>query len=195
MRSMRKVHFSNRGFSLVEVVISMGLLIMIIGLLPMSSLIQQSNQYSMNKTYATNIALNLSEELIGVSFADLGSDLYDSCVNGDGKAVFSSSNGVCVEDLLNNTGYTELEGDGDDSYIFTRASVVCTNAVTIPGGYTDPCSIPPANLSGGPVPDELACTASDYDARTKGVKVLVTYRDRNGRCFSSTLESTKINTD
>lgn len=180
------------GFSLIEIIVSMGLLILIIGFLPMASLVQQSNQYSMNRTYATNIALNLSEELITLHFDDLGNLSFDDCVDEDGKTQQSSSNGVCAEDPMNITGYTESEAMGQEVYFFTRYSVVCTDTTDIAGGLEDSCDIPVDNLETGPVPDTLACNSADYTPQSKGIKILVTYRDKAGKCFTSSLEASKV---
>jgi len=181
------------GFSLLEVVISLGLLVMIIGLMPMITVIQQSNMYSGGSTSMTNIAMTLSEELNMKDFAAVGSDSFANCLDVDGQVMNASDDGVCVEGPLNQLGYTNLQNSSDDVYMFYRYSVICTSAMNLPGGYTGSvCDLPSANYVGGPVVDDLACNASEYSNLSKEIKIMVGYRDKRGKCKSTSLKSWKV---
>jgi Tfp pilus assembly protein PilV len=182
----------NQGFSLIEVVVSLGLLVMIIGLMPLLTVIQNSNNYSSNSTSMINIAMALSEELNMLDFTLVGSDTFANCTDSSGHVVNGSSQGVCMEGPFNQLGYTNLENSSDDVYMYYRYSVVCTSSMNLPGGYTgDICSLPSANYVGGPVVNELNCTAASYTNQSKEIKIMVAYRDKRGKCKKTTLSSWK----
>lgn len=189
----------NQGFTLIEVVVSLGLLIMIIGLLPMVTIIQNSNNYSSGSTAMTNIAMALIERYNMMSFSQLGSDSAMSCIDEGGVAMNGSSNGVCVENKMNQLGQTQgyntyLNMSDDDIYFYQRFSVVCTNTFNLPGGYVGQrCPYPTANSGTGPVANELSCSASNYTNQTKEIKVLVAYTDKYGKCRKQGLRSWKVN--
>lgn len=187
---------NQEGFTLLEVIISLGLLIMIMGLMPLVTVIQNSNTYSQDSTSMTNIAMTLSESLTNVAFNYLGTDPYASCKDAYGQVVNGSSTGVCVEGPLNQLGYTNLENSSDDVYMYYRYSIICKSTANLPGGYTgDVCSMPTANYVGGPVVDDLNCTAASYTNTAKEIKIVVAYRDKKGRCKKSALRSWKISYD
>lgn len=184
---------NQEGFSLLEVVISLGLLVMIIGLMPMITIIQQSNSYSAGSTSMTNIAMSLSESLNMMDFAEVGSDSFANCTDTDGYVSNASTQGVCVEGPLNQLGYTNASNSSDDVYMYYRYSVVCSNAMNLPGGYTGSvCDLPSANYVGGPVVDELACNATEYSNQSKEIKIVVSYRDKRGKCKKTSLNSWKV---
>jgi prepilin-type N-terminal cleavage/methylation domain-containing protein len=185
---------SNQGFTLLEVIVSLGLLVMIMGLLPLITVIQNSNSYSSGSTSSTNIALSLSEILGNMDFAYLGTTPANSCTDSEGYAINGSSNGICREGPLNQLGYTSLDNTSDDDiYFYYRYSVVCTNSANLPGGYTgDICSLPTANYIGGPVVNDLNCTAASYTNQSKEIKIMVAYRDRRGKCKKTLLRSWKV---
>ena len=190
------IKLKHKGFTLLEVIVSLGLLVMIIGLLPLIGVVQQNNAFTSNNTNATNIALSLSEMLVNLPFTQLGSDNAGACLGSDGHVVNAKSNVLCKESSLNSLGYTSTEVSSDPVYMFDRYVVVCTNALNLPGGYTaEACGLPSSNFTGGPVPDELKCVSTDYNANSKGVKILVTYRDRKGTCKKVGLQSFKVNFD
>ena len=181
---------------MLEVIISLGLLVMIMGLMPLVTVIQNSNLYSSDSTAMTNIAMTLSENLSNVPFANLGIDAYNNCKDSTGQVVNGTLGKVCAEGPLNQLGYTNLENSSDDVYMFYRYSVICTNTTNLPGGYTsDVCSLPSSNYVGGPVIDDLNCTASSYTNIAKEIKIVVAYRDKHGKCKKSALKSWKINYD
>jgi hypothetical protein len=183
---------NKEGFTLLEVIISLGLLIMIIGLMPLITVIQNSNNYSSGSTSMTNIAMALSENLNMLDFAIVGSDPYVNCTDEDGKVDNGSRFGVCREGPLNELGYSNLENSTDTNFFYYRYSIVCTNAMNLPGGYTgDVCTLPSANYVGGPVVDDLNCTASSYTNTSKEIKVVVAYRDKRGKCRKTSLRSWK----
>ncbi len=193
---MEQNNKNNDGFSMLEVVISLGLLVMIIGLMPLVTVIQNSNLYSADSTSMTNLAMTLSETLGNVGFSTLGSDTSGSCVDSTGQVINGTLGKVCIEGPLNQLGYTNLENSSDDVYMFYRYSVVCGNTTNLPGGYTgDVCSLPTSNYVGGPVVDDLNCTASSYTNISKEIKIVVAYRDKKGKCKKTTLKSWKINYD
>lgn len=183
----------NQGFSLLEVMISLGLLVMIIGLMPLVTVIQNSNTYSSGSTAMTNIAMTLSEQLGMLDFAVVGVDPIVNCTDSDGHVVNASRFGVCREGPMNQLGYTNLENSSDDVYFYYRYSVICTNTMNLPGGYTgDVCSLPTANYVGGPVVNDLACVAANYTNTSKEIKIVVSYRDKAGKCKKSSLNSWKV---
>lgn len=182
----------NQGFTLIEVIISLGLLVMIIGLMPLITVIQNSNNYSSGSVSMTNIAMALSEELNMLEFTNLGNNTQANCTDSDGHVINGTSQGVCREGPLNQLGYTNLENSSDDTYMYYRYSVVCTNSMNLPGGYTsDICSMPTSNYVGGPVVDELNCSASTYTNQSKEIKIVVAYRDKRGKCKKTSLQSWK----
>lgn len=184
---------NQQGFSLLEVIISLGLLVMIIGLMPMITVIQQSNMYSAGSTSMTNIAMSLSESLGMMDYTRVGADTYANCTDSDGLVQNASRFGVCVEGPLNQLGYTNLENSTDDVYMFYRYSIVCTNLANLPGGYTGSvCDMPTANRVGGPVVDDLKCNASEYSNTSKEIKIVVAYRDKRGKCKKTNLKSWKV---
>ncbi len=184
---------NQEGFSLLEVIISLGLLVMIIGLMPMITVIQQSNMYSAGSTSMTNIAMSLSESLGMMDYALVGSDSVANCTDSDGLVQNASRYGVCVEGPLNQLGYSNLENSSDDVYMYYRYSVVCTNLMNLPGGYTGSvCDLPSANYVGGPVVDDLKCNASEYSNISKEIKIVVAYRDKRGKCKKTSLKSWKV---
>lgn len=188
----------NQGFTLIEVVVSLGLLIMIIGLLPMVTIIQNSNTYSSGSTAMTNIAMSLVERLNMQSFTELGSDNWSDCKDAGGHAQRGTSQGVCIEGPLNQLGQTEtyntyLNMSDDFLYRFYRFSVVCSNTLNLPGGYSGTrCPFPSNNAVGGPVSNELSCSAANYSNSTKEIKVLVAYTDKYGKCKKQLLRSWKV---
>jgi Tfp pilus assembly protein PilV len=191
--SMNMDQKNQDGFSLLEVIISLGLLIMIIGLMPMITVVQQSNIHSAGSTSMTNIAMSLSESLGMMDYSDVGSDSFANCTDAEGYVANSSTEGVCVEGPLNQLGYTNASNSSDDVYMYYRYSVVCTSAANLPGGYTQSvCDLPSANYVGGPVVDDLACNASEYSNISKEIKVVVAYRDKNGKCKKTSLRSWKV---
>lgn len=183
----------DQGFTLLEVIISLGLLVMIFGLLPLMTVIQNSNIYSSHTTSMTNIAMTLSEQLAMIDFNLVGSSTYNMCkFPTDGKVYYGTSAGVCVEGPLNQLGYTNLENSSDHVYMYYRQSVVCTNTSNITGGYTgEPCYMNPSNYHYGPVPDSLSCVAANYTNAQKEIKILVMYLDKRGKCKTTGLRSMK----
>ncbi|MEZ4846980.1 MAG: hypothetical protein R2877_08680 [Bdellovibrionota bacterium] len=165
---------------------------MIIGLMPLVTVIQNSNTYSSSSTSMINIAMTLSEELNMLDFSAVGSDPYANCTDTSGHVINGTSQGICREGPLNQLGYTNLENSSDDVYMYYRYSVVCTNSMNLPGGYTgDVCTLPDSNYVGGPVVDDLSCAASSYTNQSKEIKIVVAYRDKRGKCKKSTLSSWK----
>ena len=187
---------NQEGFTLLEVIISLGLLVMIMGLMPLVTVIQNSNTYSSDSTSMTNIAMTLSEQLGNVGFTTLGADSVAGCKDSTGQVVNGTSSGICAEGPLNQLGYTNLENSSDDVYMFYRYSVVCKSTANLPGGYTgEICDLPTSNYVGGPVVDDLNCTASSYTNTSKEIKIIVAYRDKHGRCKKTSLKSWKISYD
>ena len=191
----------NQGFTLIEVIVSLGLLVMIIGLLPLTTIIQNSNTYSSGSTAMTNIAMSLSESLNMTKFADVGADPFVNCLDDTGLVDNGSSQGVCKEGPLNQLGQTSNENayfnlSNDNVYFYYRFSVICSNTLNLPGGYTGSvCSMPNSNLQGGPVVNDLKCVAANYTNLTKEVKVLVAYSDKYGKCKKLSLSSWKVGYD
>lgn len=178
------------GFTLIEAIISMGLLaIMMLYFLPSLLVMNKSNAVSEKGVAASNIALTLVEQLYNENWANVGSHTLAGCKNSNGKVTLGTSQGVCSESLLNNTGYSAAEATGDTIYPFKRHSVVCNNALTIAGTYTgDVCNLP----TSGPMPSELSCNPANYDANKKEIKVLVAYYDGDGKCHHYGLNHLKI---
>ncbi len=182
------------GFTLVEVIVS--LLVMstiLLWFIPTIAVFHYANRSSSAQTTTSTLSLMLAEQLYNLTFAELGSDAAATCLDPEGKAIKGTADGVCKEDLLNNTGHSQAEAEGETKYKYQRYSIVCSDSLDLAGGYAGtPCDLPSANLTTGPVPSELSCAAADYSADQKEIKVVVAYYDSHGKCHASHLQTMKL---
>lgn len=146
---------------------------------------QSAKQQTDRLQQAQFLAKKKMSELIAVDFADLGTG-NDAQSNWQ----FGPENGVVVSSpLLNRSGIAQADG-GVPPFIFTVSFVVCLD-----DGYGGK-SWPGIGDACGDLtllrPDALSCDISRTEDGQAEIRVLATYRDRDGRCHKVALSSIAV---
>ncbi len=171
-----------------------GLIIFAIGIIGfggMTLVISRGNRQARATDDAGTLAQSAIEDIAGVTWATLGSDvdLSNGAPNGLNNAL------VRTEGPLNRLGQTL--GTGSGPYSYYRHLVVCPPSPTT--GYDQAAGSTPiycgGSLSGNNRPSELACSTISpaLTSREKLVRVIVGNTDKAGNCHWKHVDSLAFN--
>lgn len=183
----RSVLAKKQGFTLVEALVAMTILS--IGFLGTAGLmVRMTSAQRLQRQTAT--AQTLTKDKVGqiarTSFSLLGTGSSTA-----EKLTWGAPNQeVETEGPLNAGGYPD-NGSIAGPFRFTRSLVVCMDNLN--GGASaasqggDPCGDVTSSR-----PDALICDVTETDEDQAIVRVLTTYRDRNGRCHTASMQQVLV---
>ena len=193
------------AFTVIEVMVAMIVLaIGLLGMAGMTIMVIKGTTDASRLTYATNLAADKMESLKDVIWADLGATT-GTCDTSNATAVQKgcASQAILSEAGLNQQGLVFVSGTSGTTgpYPFTRKTVVCSQtSVANPASGTD-CTSASANKCDSLRPLELSCnqttctpaSTGEVGSNEKKIKILVSWRDRTGRCHKVDIASLQAN--
>ncbi len=188
-----------KAFTIVEVMVAMVVLaIGLLGMAGMTLMVLKGGSDASRLTYATNLASDKMEALKDVDWADLGNT--STCTAGQ-SGTFDLVNGcdshiIVYEQGLNQQGQTEaVGGTAGAPYPFTRSWVVCHEDDDLAGLFSDTTVSSTDHCSLGATVEELTCNdgTTEVNANEKKIKIVVSWRDKSGRCHKVDMTSIQVN--
>lgn len=198
------------GFTIIEVMVAM--IVLAIGLLGMAGITLMVIKGGKDASYiqdATHLASGRIEALKDLAWDQLGmadtTEVATNCVQSlaAAKNQGCKSQNILIESGLNESGLTSAEG-GTMPFPFIRKTVVCINGVS-----KDQTSILNTDANDlywrcytdaeaqTKVPPELTCNptgnTSEVGLNEKKVKILVSWRDKYGRCHKVDMKTVLVN--
>ena len=211
-----------RGFTIVEVMVAMVVLaIGLLGMAGMTIMVIKGGTDASRMTFATNLTSDKMESFKNLTWATLGSGAtctastlaYPTNPLADGQTNGCASQGIMVEQGLNQQGLKTGDTGANPPYPFIRKYVVCNGPATAtpPSPPLPPTTCNRCLLGSGDVPPELMCNPASlpgsisacsggFSANTsevafneKKIKILVGWLDKSGRCHFVNMTGVQVN--
>ena len=189
----------DRGFTIIEVMVAMVVLaIGLLGMAGMTLMVIKGGTDASRMTYATNLAADKIESLKDVAWLSLGGytgtcTYNESLSNWSGASGYKAlalptgcdNNEIMIEEELNQQGAYCREDAANKPCFFTRRWVICQPSEVSVSDSSDAC-----NLTGR-IP-ELACTSGEVATKQKKIKMVVSWRDKSGRCHFISMTTVQV---
>lgn len=159
------------GLSMIEMMVSMlVILVGLLGFMQMSLVMSKGGQGARSSNEAAIVLQNTIEEMSAVAWGELGSEASLPAVKG-------LQNGE-VRTLGPLNLLSEAAGEGPFKY-YQHVAICSNSTTTTVGSAPDACA---TVVNDTTRIAELACTASDFTANEKLIRVVIAWTERNGDC-------------